>query len=177
MFISHTAQSQWKGGSGIFQGPWQALNPRSKGMNIILTHLWCFNDLPTMLAFSFFFISGTQAFTVTILGCFWASWTALCGAQNREPAPHCHLMSLAMQAICSGSWQPPVWGIAGAQGTPVWRDHEWQGAAKGLPRTPDILSGRCYTKNTADKGTLFLLRKYRAKFKCWILAQGKIRSA
>lgn len=143
MFISHTAQSQWKEGSGIFQGPWQALNPRPKGMNIVLTPLWCFNDLPTMLAFSFFFISGTQAFRVlnfgplvTILGCFWASSTALCGAQNREPAPHCYFMSLAVQAICSGSWQPPVRGIAGAQGTPVWRDHGWQGAAKD-PRHPE----------------------------------------
>lgn len=103
MFISHTAQRQWKGGSGIFQGPWQALNPRPKGMNIVLTPLWCFNDLPTMLTFSFFFISGTQAFTVlkfgplmTALGCFCASSTALCGAQKREPTQHCH-MSLAVQ--------------------------------------------------------------------------------
>lgn len=111
MFISHMAQSQWKGGSGVFQGPWQALNPRTKGMNIVLTSLWCFNDLPNMLAFNFFFILYTQAFTVlkfgplmTILGCFWASSTALCMAQKREPTQHCHLMSLAVQAICSGSW-------------------------------------------------------------------------
>lgn len=63
-----------------------------------------------MLAFSFFSISGTWAFIAskfrplrTILGWFWAA-AAACAGHRREPTQHCHLMSLAVQGICSGSW-------------------------------------------------------------------------